>query len=156
MGLDITAYRNIQRTFEKDSRDSYGDLLDGCFQVHIPSPQEDIEDRAYYTSTEDQFYFRAGSYSGYNRWRNQLAQLVGYPSAEAVWSDPKDGPFVELINFSDCEGTLGTAICRKLFVDFVENTHLADKHECDYFRSQYFKWLEAFEWASKDGCVNFG
>ena len=97
--------------------------------------------------------FRAGSYSGYNQWRNQLANLVG-TTDKRIWENPVPGPFVELINFSDCEGTIDSKTSAKLAKDFQEyqgEANIKDEH----FVQIYNHFRIAFECASDGGSVVF-
>lgn len=100
----------------------------------------------------------AGSYGGYNNWRNELSIFGLGVDAKTVWANPekyKGRPFYELVNFSDCEGTLGADISAKLARDFWENLARAEV-ECDeYFVAKYNEWLRAFEYAANDGAVEF-
>jgi hypothetical protein len=106
--------------------------------------------------------FRAGSYGGYNQWRNRLAQLaLGMTDAE-VWA--KEGvvaAFGELIHFSDCEGTLDCQTCKKLLKDFDDNAGVICKQldmqdeEDRWWWDKYEEWHEAFKAAAKDGRVVF-
>lgn len=152
MGLDISAYSNLKRE-DDQSKDR-----DDC-EIHIlvnddfPGRCDDVAEGYY--AAGDELGFRAGSYGGYGAWRDQLARLAGNASAKAVWSDPKPGPFIELINFSDCEGTIGTAVSVKLAKDFADFQHAADTHPDEYFRERYANWRKAFELASKAGAVLF-
>jgi hypothetical protein len=99
MGLDISAYSNLKREDDQSkNRDDYEIRI--WINPNFPGRCDDVAE-GYYTSEED-LRFGAGSYSGYNAWRDQLARLAGHADARAVWNDPKSGPFVELINFSDC------------------------------------------------------
>ena len=113
--------------------------------------------------------FRAGSYSGYNFWRERLSKLAIGVLADVVWKNEdkyENQAFYELINFSDCEGTLGTEVCQKLHRDFVKyhrkiKEQLDINREDDYsdddvcFWSQYLEWKKAFKYASKNGAVCF-
>jgi len=111
--------------------------------------------------------FRAGSYSGYNWWREQLCQLALDVPPDDVWGDPEHyagKPFVELINFSDCEGCIGPITAAKLAVDFREYgprvrtraaTQITDTEERSYFLDSYADWQRAFEVAAHDGFVIF-
>jgi hypothetical protein len=111
--------------------------------------------------------FRAGSYSGYNWWREQLCQLaLGVPPSE-VWEDPDahaGKPFLEMINFSDAEGAIGPVTSAKLAKDFAINEarlvtlaeqRIADPDEREYFTTLLSDWRHAFELAAKDGFVIF-
>lgn len=102
--------------------------------------------------------FRAGSYSGYGAWREQLSLMVfGHP-AEHIWANAKQfigEPFFELINFSDCEGAIGPVVSAKLAKDFREGRPLISTHLSPYFKEAYDLWLNAFETARQDGLVLF-
>ena len=164
MGLDITAHRGLTKAVGNEAFDETGELIwtgkdDDWFQLYVndafPGQAEDIEDQKAYKSAES-FGFRAGSYGGYNVWRNELAQLAGYESDRAVWAmDTKVGPFVELINFSDCEGVIGATVSAKLAKDFAAYQEKADQHPSEYFRQKYAEWRKAFEMAADGGCVDF-
>jgi len=135
-----------------------------------------------YTRSEDSIEgsFNAGSYSGYNTWRNQLAIMAGYDSADEVFKsfdsesrllklkklngdEVKMKPFYELIYFSDCEGIIGPEICKKLYQDFVDFDNKAktyskanyDSYRNTYFYDKYLEWKDAFEVASDNGLVSF-
>lgn len=175
MGLDITAYRNLTKATDKDDAfDSEGELRwdEGWERFYVnpdfPGRAGDIDDGAAYRA-EDSFGFRAGSYSGYSLWREHLAALAGYrasvvagddyserfPHSRGVHVDPKPGPFVELINFSDCEGVIGAAVSAKLARDFAEYQAKADQHPDEWFRDRYAMWRKAFEMAADNGAVAF-
>jgi hypothetical protein len=91
--------------------------------------------------------FPAGSYSGYNEWRDNLSLLVHQVPAREIWKNIdkyKNLDFVELINFSDCQGELNHETCTKLYRDFTKwmpkIEHLAD---ADFIR--LFKhWHDGF------------
>jgi hypothetical protein len=175
MGLDITAYRGLRRAQPGEGMNpKYGDAdyENGWHEMYVnsdfPSQADDIVDRAIYHADDD-FGFRAGSYSGYSVWRDQLAEMVGYPAitdgldkyrreypySSGVHADPKPGPFVELINFSDCEGVIGPKTSAKLAADFKAFQEKADAHPDDWFREKYADWRKAFEMAADNGAVSF-
>lgn len=157
MGLDITAYSKIAEAEENEAFDETGELHDGFVQLYV-NPDfngraDEIKNRHAYR-IGDSFSFRAGSYGGYNQWRSALAALVG-TTPSAVWENPKPGPFMELINFSDCEGTIGASISAKLAKDFAQYQTIADENDSEYFRKKYEEWRKAFEMASDGGAVVF-
>ena len=92
--------------------------------------------------------------------------MAGYPVGEYETGFRKEanhfggalnsdsGPFFELINFSDSEGFIGTAVATKLLADF-KSFH--DKAEIigDRFFEQYKHWQSAMEMASNNGCISF-
>lgn len=168
MGLDITAYSNIRHVPDVTDQDRAYELgLTMLWRNNdFPHRADDIIDRGVYAYAT-MIDFRAGSYSGYNLWREELAKLAGYPAL----SDPRrdrsgprhdvgawnadSGPFWELINFSDCEGVIGATVAAKVLRDFVEFQPKADAHQGDWFRDRYALWRKAFELAANDGAVSF-
>lgn len=176
MGLDVTAYRRLQKL--DAVFDAYGEPIDptsrepvsydlwACANPNFPGRAAEIEHRAVYRAA-DSFRFRAGSYSYYNRWRDRLAQLAGYPLGQyekygrkwdsfcvSCWGGAS-GPFAELINFSDCEGTIGTAVSTKLANDFADFQEKANKVGEYGFPTLYNDFRRAFEMASDGGAVDF-
>jgi len=164
MGLDITAASKLELI-----PDAPVDLD----AFHVGSNPDEFADRAdglkpgLYRSHAE-LNFRAGSYSGYNAWREQLAELAGYPKrmhfsghkppealhAAGAW-ETTSGPFWELINFSDCEGVIGPKTSVKLAKDFADHQAKADAHPDEWFRDLYAMWRRAFELASDAGAVDF-
>lgn len=105
--------------------------------------------------------FRAGSYLGYDTWRNDLCRAVLGIDARTVWADPDayaDSPFIELIYFADNEGTVGPVACANLADDFAayEQQALCYLLSCsEWHAEQYRLWQEAFELAADGGLVRF-
>lgn len=162
MGLDITYYRKatppteqqaaaLQQFPEDDRHDAAYDL--GMHHVYInenfPGRNAGIPPHEF-VAAERAGGFCAGSYSGYNRWRNQLAHLVGRQQR----SD-RPGPFMELTFFSDCEGVIGPVVSAKLAKDFAMYQPFADSHSDEWFRKRYAEWRAAFEAATDGGFVDF-
>lgn len=167
MGLDVSAYKNVKR-LESFEADEYGEPKDvETVQVSIAGFKEragNIVD-GYYTY-EDEYGFRVGSYSGYNNWRNELARLAGYKItkytemgqerecyAAGAWQSGS-GAFWELINFSDCEGVLGTEVCKKLLADFIEYDERAKTFDSDFYE-RYKEWTEGMKYAAENGLFDF-
>jgi len=170
MGLDVVAYSGI----EKVDPTKYGEIdfdTDDIWELcdehgwFIPSTQcfsehcEGVEDVPY--TSEGEMSFRAGSYGGYNQWRNKLAEFAGYDSAEDVWEmeHPWGKPFVELINFSDCEGVIGPDLCKKLAQDFTSHRAEALKYaiesDDDWFMETYDEFMDALTFAGDHGILVF-
>lgn len=125
----------------------------------------------------EKYSFSIGSYSFYNKWRNDLAIMAGYMDAKNVWNDksfkPNNlrliklnkinnkeiiiKPFYELIKFSDCEGLIGNIVCKKLYQDFVDFDDAAKifGDRLPYFYDKYCNLKEVFRFASDDGLVYF-
>jgi hypothetical protein len=178
MGLDITAYEGLSKidgvqyldgeVYKADLEIMDDDAYDFVAYLNpdFPGRADDIEHRGVYKST-DGFGFRAGAYSGYNRWRNKLAEIAGYPKAPieiygreelrhdaGAWAAGQ-GPFWELINFSDCEGTIGTAVSKKLAADFAAFDGAAKEVEDQDFYRLFTEWRKAFDMAANSGAVHF-
>ena len=116
MGLYITSYNSIKPV----NNFTDGDFEDGTVTSFQAAPG--FEDRldglpAQIVSTIDVVHaFRAGSYSGYNRWRDVLRLVIHGLAHRLDLAD--DADFIELIQFSDCEGCIGPKTCAKLAKDF--------------------------------------
>jgi hypothetical protein len=160
MGLDITAYSKLMATNDPDA-----DYI-GSQSPEFAARADGLAEGRY--AAAKTIHFRAGSYSGYNEWREMLAELAGYPKrwhepgykagremhAQGAWEAPS-GPFWELINFSDCEGYIGPKTSAKLAQDFADFQAKADEVPDDWFRNRYAEWRKAFELARDDGAVDF-
>jgi hypothetical protein len=176
MGLDIFAYSGLTEADRESAYDEDGDIrwdsdyvefhVDGHSRV---TESDGIKRNTAYKADKD-FHFRAGSYSTYNSWRNQLAKLAGYEPKivdryetgnpqirydQTVWDNPVDGPFMEIINFSDCDGVIGAEVSKKLAADFAEFQEKADLEDAMWFQKTYTDFRKAFEMAADGGCVVF-
>lgn len=110
----------------------------------------------------------------YNTWRAELCRRVLGVEVDAIWDLCHDeegkerldvaltAPFVELIDFSDCEGTLGAMTVRKLADDFATWKRLLSKIEGrrpqsmmfdDNFHQLFDKVRAVFAWAAEGGGV---
>ena len=104
-----------------------------------------------------EFGFSAGGYTDYGSWRDRLSLLmVGVPQ-EMVWAYKHryvNAPFVELIDFSDCEGAFGPLTSKALAADFAcyERRVAAEDSE---FADLYKRFRQAFELARDSGIVLF-
>lgn len=168
MGLDITAYRRIRKLDIPTDADAYEhDGFRAIVNKDFPGRADDIEDECAYTADDD-FHFAAGSYGGFNDWREQLAILAGYPAIDGddfrhrhsrgAWA-ATGGPFWELIHFADNEGTIGASVSAKLAKDFAEFQPkvdaMAGTSDVAWFAKKYAEWRKAFEMAADAGCVEF-
>lgn len=176
MGLDVTAYSKVKKidclfnqggdavdpiTREELDHNSY---VLARVNPDFPGREGRIEDGACY-SFEDADRMHGGSYGGYNRWRDQLAEMAGYPKqingadgreshCVACWNG-EDGVFSELINFSDCEGVIGSEASARLAKEFSDYQEKADLHTDSRFQLKYAEWRKMFELASDGGFVDF-
>lgn len=182
MGLDITAYEKVElRAQDLDDEAAYAlvheldeqgvrdvtiwysrDFIERAAPLVVPSTKRLAN---VYVSTGAVRVFGAGSYSGYNRFREWLCDMAGIATPRAQWADPEHYdllPFHELVNFSDCEGVIGSTACAELAKDFADYQGKADVYDGpgsefdrDWFRRKYADWRKAFELAEHGGCVEF-
>jgi hypothetical protein len=127
-----------------------------------------------YVSDGKEMAFAAGSYSGYNRWREILSFVALDVVPEVVWENVDEyagKPFVELINMADNEGAIGPVTSRKLAMNFeglrgsveyklqevVEKRglHRWFDEEGKWWLKKYDEWHKAFVLASDGGFVDF-
>lgn len=170
MGLDITAYTRTERVGGYEGEEiGHADpgvgisqaILDWSNdQANFPgTPRGEGLTAGTYTY-EDSFDFKAGSYGGYNGWREALAQLVGWADDNEAFKSPApptDSPraaFWELIMFADNEGVIGPVVSKKLAKDFADWMPQASR-EPSWFLDLYNRWKGAFQMASDNGFVDF-
>lgn len=179
MGLDISAYRKLTKLdvlFNEDGEPvdpATRELVDDYYKVwsnpDFPGRADGLEDRACYSYAEYEHVF-SRSYGGYNRWRETLAKLAGYPldyrvtfgvreasHAAAAWNGKVQAgaPFWELVNFADNEGTIGPVVAAKLARDFAEFDEHAKAIEGDGFYEGYCDIRRGLEIASDGGALDF-
>lgn len=186
MGLDITAYSNIKRS--KDQDEENYDLIRIWKNSNFPDHCE-LEEGNWEATPETQSHsFRAGSYSGYNEFRRILAMCTLGVDIETVWEAQDtyiNQPFFKLLNFSDCEGTIGPDYSASLFEDFRDNRDRFIRNikqeidftkktvdplalepeyttgfdlsdgDIEYYIERYDDWTLAFKLAKENGIVQF-
>jgi hypothetical protein len=174
MGLDITVYENVDFDSFVDEDEIAEEMEDDMYHIYVvydPLNQSDGIKSGYYNVDGYSKSFRAGSYSGYNMFRSILCEsYYGFPAKE-LWEKMAQGdsmkgePFVEMINFSDCEGVIGPKTSAKLYEDFVAHESDFEKFINEhsmitsdykrYYIEKYKDWMEAFKIASNNGFVDF-
>lgn len=155
MGLDITAYGEVDFRTRWDGvgeePEDYNNWVHVYANPDFPERTPGIQTGHYWAAGTVARSFRAGSYSGYGRWRADLKEW-----AETLWTPTEQlaqdrlYPFYELINFSDCEGVLGPEVCAVLAQDF-ERPHPMTWGP----NGLYNDWAQAFKLAANTGCVCF-
>lgn len=175
MGLDITAYSRLRyltphlgtEEDEEIIRDNDAvQLYNDSYYKRLGMPE------GYYEVQGETQRIACGAYSHYNRWREELARLAGwplgeyekygqkYPSHAATAWQAESGPFWELISYSDCGGAIGPAVSTKLAADFAHfRPSIAERAvmmgDDGYFMKKYDEWQAAFALASDNGAVEF-
>jgi hypothetical protein len=176
MGLDVTAYKGLKKLdavfdaggepIDPVTREPLDNVMIAFDNGDFPGRAAGLEDRGVY-SYEDAEGFWSGGYGRYNHWREGLAKLAGYPLTEyqgsfggaqkahaaACWQGAA-GPFSELINFTDCDGTIGPEVAAKLARDFAEWDERAQAIGGEWYEA-YAEWRSCFEFAAHTGAVRF-
>lgn len=178
MGLDITAYRQLRELdvlfdeggnpIDPQTRESIDDYFKVYANQDFPGREQGLKDRGIYAYAEVKHVF-SRSYGGYNRWREILAKLAGYPADEfemwgvrehshaaAAWNGKvTEGPFYELVNFADNGGVIGPVVAAKLLHDFVEfDARASEITEHDFYEG-YCEIRSGLELAADDGALHF-
>ncbi len=167
MGLDITATSSLKKVTDNEK------IEDGDYFFDIIRVDESIDrstdiEVGQYDSNGQNFSFGAGSYSGYNNFRELLCEIFLDVEPKIVWENYESyigKPFYELINFSDCEGNFGPKVSEKLHKDFLDNKEQFYKMVKKYVKHSmgldkhyiklYDNFTKGFEIASKGGVLNF-
>jgi hypothetical protein len=185
MGLDITAYSHLKHVGEYRT---HGDECEEEFDHTVAFAYDGFQrsvrglvgmekqgivgtnfvggDCYEPTTQTESAGFRAGSYSGYGAWRDDLARIAGFSDAGDYWGDGpagEDAPFYELINFADNEGTIGPEAAKDLLEDFRAFRDKAVAYWSDgrpeshtqWDIERYDEWTEACELAAADGLICF-
>ena len=162
MGLDIRVYSQL-----KDTGRPFDWTVDEE-NAYIPHNHQDFATRCVEFTPGNAFEYKSsyrahiGLYITYVNWREQLAILAGYPPvvgrphpySEGAWA-ATEGPFWELIDFTDYDGVLGTAVCQKLAKEFADYEVSARRLGDEDFLYTYLQFKAAVELASDGGAVVF-
>lgn len=159
MGLDITVYKGMHPStkVDKDKINKVSfDYEKFCFpgpsmewsEKHFPGRGKGLDPYIIY-SYEDCYSFRAGSYHGYNVWRDDLEEFA-----------EDNNQFKELIDFADNDGVIGPIVSKKLYNDFKDNKERAIAYsktfeDGNHWLEKYMDWEYAFKMASDCGAVFF-
>lgn len=164
MGLDISFYCNVKAAPDADPDDL--SIAEARVIPEFADRADGIQHGTLFTFG-DSGSFRAGSYSGYGAFREELAKLAGYPAkamagcehehAAAAWQGAvaDSSAFFPMVDFSDCEGTIGPQTSARLAKDFADYQAKADAHPDSWFREKYAEWRTAFEAVAGNGFVSF-
>lgn len=182
MGLDISAYKNVKKVDVSELDEYEREDLCKIFCNGFKDQYSSLEVGAFYDG-ENEHFCRIG-YGGYSLFRERLAEIGGwgkhivpnpdcsdsdydnqsyyhrFPHIADIYhqeGDTVDGPFVEIIIFSDCEGFIDAIHCKKLYEDFCKFEEVAKvrlKDELN-FMNFYKSMKEAFKFGSENGFVNY-
>lgn len=176
MGLAVVAYSQIKLLGSSIDGDDLNKTIELYVNPDFPDHAKGIKSEGYYSYKESKTCWR-GSYSSFNNWREKLAKIAGYKPVlvERVEGYPEsaitsylygafevsEGPFHELICFSDCEGTINSEISKKLLKDFEEWDEKAKEFDQNFnlaylgFYEVYKGWYEGLKIASQDGVLSY-
>lgn len=115
MGLDVCALRIIKPSNEEDG---YYILRNDFEQGN----QLEKFEEGYYEAEKGLFSFCC-SYGFFRFFRALLCNMVNKCDVEILWKNPEKyfgTPFLEMINYSDCEGDFDYVVAEKLYNDFCE------------------------------------
>ncbi len=149
MGLSAVAYSDVRFLGKNVLNEDYA-----FHMYNTKDTNQNVKKEGYYAGKR---IYSTGnvSYSTYGKYRNKLCKAVTGLDAEQVWNNPHpDLPFIEMINFSDCEGGFDNEVCVELKKDFLEwkNKIESEFKEDIFFLDFYKKFLEVF----KDAADNNG
>lgn len=153
MGLDVMVFTEIEvSTEEKSNMYLYND-------ESFKAVSDELQN-GWYEGFEE-MVFRAGSYGTYGAFRERLCNLALGKSLKYVWDNAdefKNAPFIELLDFSDCDGFFGPTTSAKLGADFKKfedkaNSLSEDPEEREYFAELFKNFKDAFEVAGSDNGV---
>lgn len=163
MGLDIIAYSNLKKNeyLSAISNEEKEELDGDCLIMSpvlteiddvFPGRAEPLKYNGDVYDCENYEWINIGSYSTYGWFRRALE----------AFSENRDC-FNELIDFSDCEGVIGSIVSKKLYEDFSSNAESFEqwvKREFNAYDSElllqmYRKFESAFEIAKDGGAVKF-
>lgn len=163
MGLDIVVFANVEPLVGDLSEEAQSFFREELFLQNNDSflTNNDGMENGKYAGVQ-RFSFRAGAYSSFGQFRSRLCSLALDTDILDVWDDVDSyvgKPFIELINFSDCEGFIGPKTSAKLAKDFNELESKGtlkfseDAEDQAYYMSIYYKFRNAFAQAGEENGV---
>ncbi len=151
MGLVITAYNKLKvikdlsdNWYDLDDCDEYDNYLLLYDNPDFPDRASPFNSKNVYDGSKCEYLYRS-TYSGYSRFRNWLEELFPldqYPDIDL------------LLNFSDCEGTIGTEACKKLAQVFAQSKVPLPYHHLEYGKN-LFNLHKMIIFACDDGCLHY-
>ncbi len=179
MGLDITAISGVVTKNTDPIAYDFHSLLDAetnTFYVNPDFPEHGAEfevsngEVEYIKSDEaEEFNFRVGSYSTYNKIRNLICLAIHGVKVENAWDNPGKYSTMalwDLLNFSDCEGVIDSVTSESILTDLKENrekfvnyikqdTDIGDM-DTEHYIDSYNSFIKCFELGADSGVVIFG
>lgn len=182
MGLDTTAVEIATHLpgYVPVMEDGWPDLPDDVAQVFayasFPHALDGMEGAGKtFTSGKAQFiggeYYQLSgrydglhvSYGGHYHFRAELADAVGLDFEAIVGAKTieeveehytKRTPFIDLLNFADNEGTLGSLACARLSWDFAKHASARSRLDSRY-QGLWDAWRRCVDLAANTGLIDF-
>ena len=126
------------------------------YPVHIVG----LDSHEFYKCHGKILSFSAGTENQHLEFKKHLAIIAGYHNLEHALSSNNPGFFLEFLNFSNSEGTIGPIISYKIYQDFLDCEKIAKKYfstkiEGKFFWDLYTAWHKAFTYAKEEGAILF-
>jgi len=179
MGLDVKAFRKVERVADwpadAGSMDDIAEYdfnasayiwqgmavtdISPAYDRHIPARRRALTSGLYRYAGKLNGY--SGSYSGYNDWRNWLAQARYGMADREVWTRCERDPAFEdgaalLINFSDCEGFIDAPTATRILADLrAHEEDILRQARSEYDAERFRQWMTMLEMAADGGMLEF-
>ena len=158
MGVDISAIKlgkYIKREMTNDEYLKLEEELDGNI-VHVSCDDFSMNhlskfNEGYYEVEDwgdDNDPHIGIPYSSYNDFRNQVCYMANGVQDSCIWMRPneyKGKPFVEMVNFTDCNGSFDYEIAKKLLKDFNDFYVKAKEELSDWDFSLYETYMKILQ-----------
>lgn len=166
MGLQIIIYNKLEKMEMSEvclCDDGYPEDIqvtsffsNPMYPVHIVG----LDSHEFYKCTGKMLSFSAGTEDEHLEFKKHLALIAGYKSLEHALSSTNPGFFLEFLNFSNSEGTIGPIISHKLYQDFsdcekIAKKYFATKMNGKFFWDLYSTWHKGFTYAKENGAIMF-
>ena len=116
----------------------------------------------------EEFDFRVGSYSTYNKFRNLLSLAIHGIKVESLWDNEHKyagTALWDLLNFSDCEGVIDSIVSTKIlkdlednrdkFIEYLKKDTDIGEMDTEHYAETYNNFINAFKLGANLGIVIF-
>lgn len=118
-----------------------------------------LDSHGFYKCTGKMLSFAAGTEDEHLEFKKHLAIIAGYDNLDhALASSHNPGFFLEFLNFSNTEGTIGPIVSHKIYMDFCDCELIARKYFLNkmngkFFWDLYSAWHKGFTYAKENGAI---
>lgn len=165
MGLQVIIYSHLEKMelsevcLCEDGSPSDEKVTSFFSNPLFPNHIGGLDSQEFYKCNGKMLSFNSGSQEEYLDFKSHLAIIAGYKSLEEALKN-KTGFFLELLKFSETEGTIGPIISHKLYLDFCD----CEKKAKNYFLTKmngkqlwdlYLMWHKGLTYAKENGAILF-